>query len=393
MIQTFTPEQLRRTGSLKWTGITSSTGAPTIGAWVAEMDFGTSPRLEEVMISAIRNGLLGYQPKWLAPRLAEATTVFQAQRFDWQIAPEEVRLVESVLSSLRGVITHFLRPQAPVIVPTPAYMPFLTIPKALGHPVIEVPSLHGTAAGQRGWMLDLEGIRAGLEAGAGLMILCNPWNPVGRVFSVEELTELHELLAQYEVLVFSDEIHSPLVLADVPFVSYASLGADFAAHTVTATAASKGWNIAGLPSAQLILPNEGLRERWDRVGTELQFGASTIGTLATIAAYREADPWQDEVRRYIDLNMEAVEQAIANSPIDFTRPEGGYLSWWGFEGLGLGDNPSAKIRELAGIAVNEGASLGADYSQWARFNFACSHEVTAEIIERMLNLIQGASLA
>ena len=161
------------------------------------------------MISAIRNGLLGYQPKWLAPRLAEATTVFQAQRFDWQIAPEEVRLVKSVLSSLRGVITHFLRPQAPVIVPTPAYMPFLTIPKALGHPVIEVPSLHGKAAGERGWMLDLEGIRAGLEAGAGLMILCNPWNPVGHVFSVEELTELHELLAQYEVLVFSDEIHSP----------------------------------------------------------------------------------------------------------------------------------------------------------------------------------------
>ena len=141
MIQTFTPEQLHRIGSLKWSGITSSTGAPTIGAWVAEMDFGTSPRLEEVMISAIRDGLLGYQPKWLAPRLAEATTVFQAQRFDWQITPEEVRLVESVLSSLRSVITHFLRPQAPVIVPTPAYMPFLTIPKALGHPVIEVPSL------------------------------------------------------------------------------------------------------------------------------------------------------------------------------------------------------------------------------------------------------------
>lgn len=392
MIRTFTPEQLHRTGSLKWTGVTRADGSPTIGAWVAEMDFGTSPRVEEAMTSAIREGLLGYQPTWLAPRIAEATAAFQTRRFGWEITPDEVRLVESVLPALRATIEHLVRPGSPVIVPTPSYMPFLTIPGSLGHPVIEAPSLHGESAGGRGWALDLEGIRAGLEAGAGLVILCNPWNPVGRVLSVEELAELHELVSGYDALVFADEIHSPLVLGEIPFTSYASLGADYAARTVTATAASKGWNIAGLPSAQVILPDEAMRERWDAFGDRVRFGASTIGTLGAIAAYEEPDPWQEEVRHYISLNMEAVEQAIANSPVDFIRPEGGYLSWWGLEGLGLGDNPSATIRELAGIAVNEGATLGRDYSQWARVNFACSHEVTAEIIERMLRLIDGARL-
>lgn len=393
-IRTFTPERLRRTGSLKWTGITRRDGSPTIGAWVAEMDFGTSPRVADAMKSAIDDGLLGYQPPWLARAVAEATASFQTERFGWALEPEQVRLTSAVLPVLEAMLSKLVRPGAPVVVPTPAYMPFLSIPVRLGHPVIEVPSLHGEAAGGRGWALDLEGIRAGLETGAGLVILCNPWNPTGRVLEASELRAFGELVSSYDALVFSDEIHSPLVLDEIPLVSYASLDPAFAAHTITATAASKGWNIAGLPSAQAIIPDEALRERWDAlVGPEISQEASVIGTIGTIAAYSGDDPWQREVRDYIRLNVDVVEQAIANSPIDFTRPQGTYLSWWGFEGLGLSDSPARELREIAGIAANDGRALGADYAQWARINLACSHEVAAEIIERALNLIAGASLA
>ncbi len=392
-IRTFSPEELRRIGSLKWTGITRRNGAPTIGAWVAEMDFGTSPIVADAMKTAIDDGLLGYQPRWLASRIAEATSAFQAERFGWEIPAESVRLSSAVLPALEATIRHLVRPGAPVIVPTPAYMPFLTIPGALDHPVIEVPALRGDAAAGRGWALDLEAIRKGLEAGAGLVILCNPWNPVGRVLSEEELRALDAVVADFDALVFSDEIHSPLVLDEsTPLISYARLGARAAARTVTATAASKGWNIAGLPSAQVILPDEALRERWDVFGEELAHGASTIGTVGAIAAYTSHDPWQDEVREYISANVEAVEVAIANSPIEFTRPEGTYLAWWGFEGLGLGESPARALREFAGIAANDGKTLGRDWSQWARINLATSHEVVAEIIERSLNLIAGASL-
>lgn len=390
-LRIFTPEEARETGTLKWTGITRSDGSATIGAWVAEMDFGTSPAVADAMKKAIDDGLLGYQPRWLQERAAEATAFFQEQRFNWEITPSQVRLASSVLPALQATIRHLVPDGAPVIVPTPAYMPFLTIPPALGHPVIEVPALRGEAAHGHDWALDLEGIRAGLEAGAGLVILCNPWNPTGRVFTQEELRAFDEAMTGSSALVFSDEIHSPLILDNIPFLSYARISEAAAARTITGVAASKGWNIAGLPSAQVIVTNEDLMSRWDAFAPEVARGANVIGTIGQITAYTSEDSWQDEVRAYIRLNVDAVEQAFANSPIDFTRPQGTYLSWWGFEACGY-DSPATDLRELAGIATNDGLTLGKDYAAWARVNLATSHEVVDEIIERSLALITGRTL-
>ena len=388
-VRLFSDAHLYHTGSLKWTGITTASGEPTIGAWVAEMDFGTAPEVAEAMKGAIDDGLLGYQPPWLESRVAGATAEFHRRRFGWDVDASHVRLAAAVLPALEATIAHLVRPGAPIIVPTPAYMPFLTIPGKLGHPVIEVPSLRGTRAGGHGWALDLEGIRAGLEAGAGLVILCNPWNPVGRVLRADELTALHDVVSSYDALVFADEIHSSLILDEsVPFVSYASLGPAFAAHTITATAASKGWNIAGLPSAQVIVPNENLRERWDAVAAHVRHDANVIGALGTIAAYERGDAWQREVRDLIRSNVDLVASALAATPIDFVRPEGTYLTWWGFEGVDLGPlSPAATLRERAGIAANEGHTLGSDYSSWARINLACAPDVAARIVERVLALL------
>ena len=154
-VRLYSDTQLYRTGSLKWTGITRSNGDPTIGAWVAEMDFGTAPEVADAMKRAIDNGLLGYQPTWLAPSVAAATAEFHDRRFGWDVDASHVRLVASVLPALEATINHLVRPGAPVIVPTPAYMPFLSIPGKFDHPVIEVPSLRGTRAGGHGWALDL----------------------------------------------------------------------------------------------------------------------------------------------------------------------------------------------------------------------------------------------
>lgn len=388
-VRLFSDAHLYRTGSLKWTGITRSNGEPTIGAWVAEMDFGTAPEVAEAMKRAIDDGLLGYQPTWLEPAAAAAAAEFHKRRFGWAVDESHVRLASAVLPALEATIARLVRPGAPVVVPTPAYMPFLSIPNKLGHPVIEVPSLRGTLAGGRGWALDLEGIRAGLEAGAGLVILCNPWNPIGRVLGEEELRALHEVVGAYDALVFADEIHSSLVLDEaLPFVSYASLGPAFAAHTVTATAASKGWNIAGLPSAQVILPDDALRARWDEFAAEARHDASVIGTVGGIAAYERGDEWQREVKELIRGNVERVANALADTPIDFVRPEGTYLTWWGFDGIDLGPlSPAATLRERAGIAANDGRTLGADYSSWARINLACAPDVASRIVERVLDLL------
>ena len=388
-VRLYSDSHLYRTGSLKWTGITAASGEPTIGAWVAEMDFGTAPEVADAMKGAIDDGLLGYQPTWLEPRIAGATAEFQKRRFGWDVEASHVRLVTSVLPVLEATIQHLVRPGAPIIVPTPAYMPFLTIPGKFGHPMIEVPSLRGTRAGGHGWALDLEGIRAGLEAGAGLVILCNPWNPVGRVLREDELRSLHDIVSDYDALVFSDEIHSPLVLDEQsPFVSYASLGPSFASHTVTATAASKGWNIAGLPSAQVILPDAALRERWDVFAADVRHDANVIGTVGAIAAYERGDAWQREVKDLIRSNVDLVERALAPTPIDFVRPEGTYLTWWGFEGIDLGPlSPATTLRERAHIAANDGRTLGTDYASWARINLACAPDVASRIVERVLALL------
>ena len=388
-----TPDELRRIGGVKWTGITTTDGQPTTGAWVAEMDFGTAPPVAAAMKQAIDDGLLGYQPTWQQQRVAEALARFQQRRFGWEIPTEHIRMVASVMPALSEVLDHLVRPGSPVVVPTPAYMPFLTLPDAHGHPVIEVPSLHDTPgspdAGGRGWALDLEGIRAGLERGAGLILISNPWNPTGRVLSKGELRDLQAVVSGYDALVFSDEIHSPLVLGDPgAFTSYARLGPEFAAHTVTATAASKGWNIAGLPCGQVILPDDALRDRWDRlVGIGIRHDAVTLGALGSIAAYDRGDPWQAEVRGVIEANIDLVEGALEGSGVDFVRPQGTYLTWWGFRGLGLGTSPARALRDRARIATNAGRTLGRGYEQWVRVNLACSPDVARSIAEGVLRLL------
>ena len=382
-------DELRRIGSLKWTGMTRSDGSPALGAWVAEMDFGTAPVVASRIKQAIDDGLTGYPPTWLIPRLTEATAHFQQRHFGWDISPEDVLLIPSVIPGLGATLTHLLPPGSPVVVPTPAYMPFLSLPAQLGHPVIEVPSLHSSDC-DGGWALDLEGIRRGLEAGASMVILCNPWNPTGRVLSEAELRAFHEVVSAYDALVFSDEIHSPLVLDDRPFISYASLGADYAAHTITATAASKGWNIAGLPSAQIILPDEELRDRWKRFCMQdLHRGANTLGALGTLAAYEEGDAWLREVLDVLRENMSYTSTALKGSGIDFSAPQGTYLTWWGCENLVavFGESPASFLLEKAGIAAYGGKVLGRGYEKWLRVNLGCSPQTTRAIVEGVLRFL------
>ena len=381
-------DELCRIGSLKWTGFKPSDGCDVLGAWVAEMDFGTAPCVEQRMISAIRDGLLGYNPNWLKPAVSEATAAFQKKRFGWDLDVETIRLAPAVLPALEAMIQYLVRPGAPVIVPTPAYMPFLTIPPSLGHPVIDVPSLHDDSS-PGCWTRDLDGIKAGLEAGAGLVILCNPWNPVGRVLTEAEMQALQELVSRYDALVFSDEIHSPLVFGGRNFMSYARMGAEFASHTITATAATKGWNIAGLPNAQVIIPDETLRERWDSICQEkLPHSMSTIGALGTIEAYTNGDEWQREIFEVIEGNIRTVSEALASTKIDFHPPQATYLTWWGFEAYPqFGDSPASVLLERAHIAANAGVTLGARYSKWARVNLACSPQVTEELVSRVLGVL------
>lgn len=396
-----TEEALRRSGLLKWAGVTASDGAPTLGAWVAEMDFGTAPQVANRLKQAIDEGFLGYMPPWLVEAAEQSTARFQSAHFGWDVDPSQVRVANSVLGALEATIGQLTRPGSAVIAPVPSYMPFLTIPGKLGREVIEAPALHtpnpgGTLglSGKEAWSLNLDAIRDGLERGAGLVILCNPWNPTGRSFRASELRALHDLVSQYDALVFSDEIHAPLVFGDPRrFVSYASLGPSYAAHTVTATAASKGWNIAGLAAAQVILPDPELLERWDRLAAPYTRGATPLGLLGTTVAYDSGEPWLTEVLDYVSGNLDYLDQVIATTQIDYTRPEATYLTWWGWGAYHLLKPPAELLRDGPHIATNAGSTLGAQYVNWTRVNAATVRPEWERVVDGAVGLVsRGCSL-
>ncbi|WRS29274.1 aminotransferase class I/II-fold pyridoxal phosphate-dependent enzyme [Actinomycetaceae bacterium MB13-C1-2] len=385
--------QLRDTGSLKWTGMKTADGQETMGAWVAEMDFATAPPVEEALVSSIKNGLLGYPPRWADEESINALVSFLERRTGWAVNPGWVRSHSSVLGALHTTIEELTRPGSAIVVPTPNYMPFLTIPGGHDRELIEVPSLHsaGAADPQKAWSLDLEGIEAALAKGAGLLILCNPWNPTGRVLSVPELEELNRVVSKYDALIFSDEIHAPLVYGDpASMVSYASLGDAYSHNTVTAVAASKAWNVAGLPASQVIVPNAELRERWDLAHPRDH--ATTLGSVAAIAAYTDGDEWLAEVIATIDANVRLLDEALRDTAVDYSRPQGTYLNWLGFDAYALDRTPQKVLLDDYAVATNEGVSLGTGYEQWVRVNAAMSRGPWEETVGRIADFASRAPL-
>src|SRR4051795_6129459 len=286
-------DSLRAAGSLKWTRY-----GPAIGAFVAEMDFGTAPAVTTALHDAVDRGRLGYLTTEAATEMARACAGWQTRRYGWSVPPERITPLADVVAGLQAAIERFTPPGTPVVLPTPAYMPFLAVPGALGRELIQVPMV--ARDGRMGY--DLDGIGAAFARGARLFVHVNPHNPLGRVFDVEEQLALAYVVSDAGARVFADEIHAPLVYPGAVHRPYAALSPETARHTVTATSTSKAWNVPGLKAAQLILSNAEDAEYWERVGVLYAHGASTPGVLAATAAYDSGADWLDDVLRYLDGN-------------------------------------------------------------------------------------------
>ncbi|WP_147681262.1 MalY/PatB family protein [Actinomyces ruminicola] len=384
-----TPEVMRRRGSLKW----SMYSGDVIGAWVAEMDLGTAPSVTDVIQRAVTDGSYGYMaPETAWAARAEAAR-FQAEEFGWQVSVDDVSLLPDVLSALGAVIAHHTRAGSPVIVPTPAYMPFLSIPALYGRECVQVPALSragGTGAPR--WELDLDGIDAAMAAGGGLLVLCNPWNPVGRVLSAAELDAVAELSARHHVPVFADEIHSSLILdAQATHIPYASRPAADPDLTFTATAASKGWNIPGLKCAQLIASG-GARRAWDANARcrYLANETAALGAQAAVAALRDGRDWNACVREYVHANAVLVAQALDGvDGVELTVPSGTYLAWLDCSGLPLPDgvSPAEFFRREPGVAMNDGAAFGSGYEACCRLNLATGRGIEELTVQRLVDAV------
>ena len=381
-----TIDRLREIGGMKW-----SLFPGTIGAFVAEMDFGVAPPIADALRASIDDGLFGYLPRSVASAMSVACAAWQAESYDWDVPADRIHALPDVLNGLELVIQHFTRPGSAVILPTPAYMPFLSVPRRLDREILQVPMR--ADAGR--YQLDLEGIDAAFRAGGELLILCNPYNPVGRVFTREELADVCKVVARHGGRVFSDEIHAPMVYAGNRHVPYASISDVAAAHTVTATSASKSWNLPGLKCAQLILSNDADVDTWAQLGPMAGHGASNLGVIANTAAYTSGRPWLDHVVAYNDANRRALDELLmARIPgIRYTPPEGTYIAWLDCRGLGIEGSPAQFFREQAGVALTDGIACGAPGEGFVRFVFATPRPILEEAVDRMAAALQRVGAA
>lgn len=368
-----TAEELFRVGGSKW-----SRYGDALGAFVAEMDFGLADPIKSVLHDAVEAGLSGYpSPVW-DEQLKQATADFVGRRYGWQIDPKNVLTAPDVLTGMMITMKHHLKPGARVILPTPAYMPFMFLPQMTGHDLVQVPMIRTDDT----WELDFDAIDAAFQDG-DMFVLCNPHNPIGKVYTRDEMVRLSEIVEAHHGRVFNDEIHAPLVRNDAVHVAYPSVNEVANAHTLTAMSASKAWNLAGYKCAQLVLNDEDLKTAND-YAFELH-GTATPGILANIAAFNQSEPWLDEVNTYLEGNHQRLVELIAEElpGAVYVPNQGTYLAWIDVEALKIDGKPSDFFLENARVALTDGGACGDIGKNSVRLNFGTPRPVLEQMVRRM----------
>ncbi len=371
-----TMDTLRASGATKWANDDN-----TIGAFVAEMDFGIDDNIKKALHTAVDTGAFGYLPKHFVSELQEVTANMLFEKHTWEVFPSDIHPVPDVIAALELAIKHHSKPGSKVIVPTPAYMPFLIMPQVQDREIIELEMLEKDGE----YIFDLDALQKAFDDGGNLLILCNPYNPVGRVFSRGELKDISVVVERNEGRVFSDEIWAPLVYENKTHTSYASINEVAANHTITALSASKAWNLPGLKCAQVITSNDSDRKIWKKIGFIAGHGTSNLGVIANIAAYQKGFSWLEHVISYLDQNRKIMAELIPSKlpNVKYHQPEGTYIAWLDFRETPIHEAPAEFFKEHAGVHLTEGISCGSAFKGFARFIFATPQPILEHAIERM----------
>ncbi|MHA2789511.1 MalY/PatB family protein [Corynebacterium sp. S7] len=363
--------ELRARGTRKWTQYDDD----VLPLFIAESDFPTAAPVKEAIQQAVDNESFGYTPAHSG--LPEALADFYERRYDWRPDPAKVFAVADVVRGMLLGIQYFTKPDSAVIVPVPAYPPFLELPETAGREKVEVSAETG---------LDMAEIEEAFKNGAGSILLSAPNNPWGYAFSEQELRELTDLAAKYDARVLSDEIHAPIIL-EGKHVCTAAVSEAAADVTLTVTATSKAWNIAGLKCAQMIFSNDRDVEIWKSLTGVAKDGTGTLGVYASEACYRYGEEALEAQLEVLRANRDwLVEHLPAAIPgIKFTKPTATYLMVLDFTDTAIGhlEQPAQWLRREAKVALNEGTTFGTGGGYKARLNFATSPEILELAVRRM----------
>ena len=362
----------RGTGSEKWD---RWAGRDVLPLWVADMDFRTPEVVLEAVRARVAHGVFGYthDPPGFAPALATHLATLHG----WHIDPGRVVGTPGVVTGLALAARLLTRPGDGIITFTPVYAPFLSLPGRAGRRTVRVPLVPSPEA----WSIDFAALEAAAaEPDTTMLWLCHPHNPTGTVFPRDDLLRIAELAARHGLTVVSDEIWSDLVLDDAGHVPFASLDHPAAAASVTLTAPSKTWNLAGLACAAAILPAGLERESLRKAGGGLVPMVNPLGYAAAEAAWRHGDPWRRRLVSVLERHRALVQQSIAGIPgLSCVPARATYLSWIDCRGAGV-DDPQAAC-EAAGLGPSDGREFGTP--GFIRLNTACPTDRLTAALRRL----------
>lgn len=373
----------RNTGSIKW----NVYDRDVIPMWVADMDFRSPEPVLQALRERVEHGIFGYESDHPAV-LAELIAGRMSALYDWHISPQDVVFIPGVICGFNLACQAAGKPGDGVVIQTPVYPPFFSAAKN-GDFVLQENILPCNAQGE--YSIDFDAFESILDERSRTFILCNPHNPVGRVWRKDELERLAEICLSHGLLICSDEIHCDLVFSGHRHLPIAALSPEIAASTITLMAPSKTYNIAGLETSFAIIPNPELRKRFNQARHGLAGWVNALGLVAAEAAYRHGQPWLDAVLKYLQTNRDYV-YTFVNTQLPGVRmfsPEGTYLAWLDCRQAGISGSPYEFFLNKARVAVNDGRDFGAGGEGYVRLNFGCPRSMLEEALERMKTAIMN----
>jgi cystathionine beta-lyase len=366
----------RDTDSQKWQ---KYAGRDVLPLWVADMDFKSAPAILEALHRRVDHGIFGYARPVQAT--VDAVVAAMEQRYGWQIEASWLVWLPGLVVGLNVTAQAFAEPGDEVLTVGPVYPPFMSAPKNSARTTVVVPWLLSGGT----WILDWEALERAVTPRTKLFYLCNPHNPLARVWRREELMRLGEFCTRHNLVLCSDEIHCDLILDPaLPHVPTAVLSPEIAARTVTLMAPSKTYNVPGLGTSLAIIPDAIRRTRFIRATAGIVAEVTCLGFAACEAAYRDCEPWRQALLAYLRGNRDYLLDAIARdfpgirveAPVEAT-----YLLWLNVAALGL-ENPIAHFEKF-GVGLSDGAPFGAAKGSHVRLNFGCPRATLVEAMRRL----------
>jgi len=381
-----TPPERRHTDSQKWLKYQNSDIIPM---WVADMDFRSAPEILNALHTRIAHGVFGYARP--CPSTTESIVTAMQTRYGWTISPEWIVWLPGLVCGLNVTAQAFAEAGDEVLTLAPIYPPFMSAPKNSGRRTVTVALGLESSSGTSRWAINWPALEAAVTPRTKLFLLCNPHNPIGRVWRRDELAQVADFCLRHNLILCSDEIHCDLVLEpELRHTPTALLSPEIAAHSLTLMAPSKTYNLPGLGTSFALIPDATLRARFSHAASGIVPEVNALGYAACEAAYRDAEPWRQALLETLRGNRNRLVQFVRNElpGVEIEAPiEATYLAWLNVRALGLAD-PVAHF-EAHGVGLSDGAFFGAPSGHYVRLNFGCPRSTLDEALRRLKTAVEA----